>query len=72
MVITRKFNHKVQNELTVIMGYIEVARLKIEDGNLVDGYKFLEKAKSTIHVLSHLLNNRIKENFPDELKENKK
>jgi hypothetical protein len=61
MVITRKLAHKVQNDLAGIMGYIEVAKVKWEEGKFTDAYDQLEKAKKMIHTLSYLLNNRIKE-----------
>ncbi|HXB11376.1 MAG TPA: hypothetical protein VNZ45_05275 [Bacteroidia bacterium] len=61
MVITRKLAHKVQNDLAGIMGYIEVAKVKWEEGKFADAYEHLEKAKKMIHTLSHMLNNRIKE-----------
>jgi glycerate kinase len=70
MVITRKLAHKVQNDLTGIMGYIEIAIQKVESDNLKECVKMLEKAKVLIHTLSNMLNNRIKED--EEVKEKNK
>jgi len=63
MVITRKLAHKVQNDLTAIMGHVEVAKLMFEEGKPLEGYKNIEKAKTYIHTLSQLLYNRIKEDY---------
>jgi hypothetical protein len=67
MVITRKLAHKVQNDLTSILGYIEVALQELSLGHIEKAVSVLTKAKQFIHVLSHMLNNRIIED--EQLKE---
>jgi hypothetical protein len=57
MGIDKKLAHRVQNDLTAILGFIEVAVQELESDNkdIEKAIKSLVKSRQVVQVLSHAL-----------------